>query len=304
MKLFDFVVIAVLIFVFYLMIPFLNVLIGGFLIAYLIYPLVRRFGKKIGSFNIASLVFTLLSFVGFVIMYYLLLRAFIFSFAQFDLIRRLNSVESIIYLAPYATTSSTFLFILESFFFLTPKSVVDFFILPFIIYYSLDLMHNYNKYTAPYSRSVVKFLHIASSILKSIIVKYVVVGLLIGATTYIVLLTVNTSYVIELSTLSFVLEVFPASTGVLIPIGIAFYYLIHGKLFESIYLISISIVLLLIRHILNNMMHFDREINPLLMIFGIIAGIKIMGLFGFIAGPILLGLAQAMYETKFRKALQ
>ncbi len=304
MRLFDWIVVAVLLFVFYLMMPFLNVLIGGFLIAYLIYPIVVMIGNKIGSFRISSVALTILSFFGFLILYYLLLRAFMFSFAQFDLIKRLNSIESIIYLAPYATTSSTFLFILESFFFLTPKSVIDFFILPFIIYYSLNIMYNYNSYSSTYSRALVRFLNIASSILKSIIIKYVVVGLLIGITTYIVLLTIDTSYSLELSTLAFVLEVFPASTGVLIPLGTAIYYLLHKRLFESIFLISISIVLLLIRYILNDMIRFDREINPLLMIFGIIAGIKIMGLFGFIAGPVLLGLAQAMYETKFRKALQ
>ena len=83
---------------------------------------------------------------------------------------------------------------------------------------------------------------------------------------------------------------------------ISLYYLINGNLFVGIGVIIVgSIVSYLIGIFLNSKYIGNRaKINPFIMLLGILGGIEVFGVFGFILGPLILIYTLEFIEEFFK----
>ncbi len=104
------------------------------------------------------------------------------------------------------------------------------------------------------------------------------------------------------SVLIFFASILPGIGPGAIWMPLALYYLINGKLFVGISLIVIgSIVSYVIGIFLNSKYIGDRiKINPFLMLLGILGGIQVFGVFGFIIGPLILIYTLEFIEEFFK----
>jgi predicted PurR-regulated permease PerM len=187
--------------------------------------------------------------------------------------------------------------------FLNPsKQFLEFVLMIFLIFYFLyesqDFFENLNKKISKKEiKKILVFKEKFDLILKSIFLKYFIKAIFLGLLIDLSLSLLNISYSVELSVFSALLSISPLfNVGILI-LALSIYYLIIGNKILFFVLLIESLFFILIHYNFDKIFKISREINPLLFVAGAIVGVFSLGVFGFIAGPVLAGALQAMYET-------
>ncbi|MDD4353148.1 MAG: AI-2E family transporter [Candidatus Nanoarchaeia archaeon] len=243
---------------------------------------------------------TFLSVLLFSLIYYSFFKMILF------IINELNLFFLNINFSAYIPIDSSFIFNPIKYpqnLFLTPsKQFLDIILMIFLIFYFLyeskGFFENINtKISKQDKKKFLKFKENFDLILKSIFFKYFMKAIFLGLIVYLSFSLLELNYAFELSVFSAVSSIFPLFNIGILVLLISIYYLILGNNLIFFILLIESLFFILIHYNFDLIFKINREINPLLFIAGAIIGVFSLGVFGFIAGPVMAGALQAFYET-------
>lgn len=296
----NYLLIFLLIILFYLISPFFATIFSSLLLTYITLPLFKKIDNFIKHRRISALLTTFLSVLLFSLIYYSFFKMILF------IINELNLFFLNINFSAYIPIDSSFIFNPIKYpqnLFLTPsKQFLDIILMIFLIFYFLyeskGFFENINtKISKQDKKKFLKFKENFDLILKSIFFKYFMKAIFLGLIVYLSFSLLELNYAFELSVFSAVSSIFPLFNIGILVLLISIYYLILGNNLIFFILLIESLFFILIHYNFDLIFKINREINPLLFIAGAIIGVFSLGVFGFIAGPVMAGALQAFYET-------
>jgi predicted PurR-regulated permease PerM len=296
----NYLLIFLLILLIYFISPFFATIFSSLLLTYITLPLFKKIDNFLQHKRISALITTFLSIITFSLLYYSF-----FKLIEF-IINRLNLFFLNINFSLFMPFSQSFILNpinYASSFFLNPsKQVLDVVLMIFLIFYFLYESEIFfqklnNKLKKREIKKLTKFKENFDLILKSIFLKYFIKSIFLGIIIYVSLTFLNVPYSFELSVFSALSSILPLfNVGILI-LFVAIYYLIIGNKIIFFVLLIESLFFILIHYNFNLIFRIKKGINPLIFVSGVIVGVFSLGVFGFIAGPVLAGALQAFYET-------
>ncbi|PIU88815.1 hypothetical protein COS64_02440 [archaeon CG06_land_8_20_14_3_00_37_11] len=304
----NYLIIGLLLVSAYLVLPFFSVIFSSLLITYLILPSYNWLNNLIRNRSISSLLATIFYVSLFTSLFYLFTRMILFSFAQlqslFDTnIMIINNILSGLSTKLFIETNpSNIVSFTETIFLNAPKTGLDIILLTFMVFFLLRDSPKlkriiYKFLSKKNSLKLNYFIDRAHYILNNVLLEYFFAGLMMGLIIFVSLSLLNINHALELSTVALITNIFPVISGWLVTILLSIYYYINNNFFNSGMLFIISIILIFINYYFNRIFSDEKGINPLILVLGLFSGVLSMGIFGFVAGPILAGLIQAGYET-------
>jgi len=295
---------------FILLRPFLPAILSGVVLAYIFYPLYRRLNKKLKNKNISSL---LLSF--FIIL--LILGPLIFIMGTLlkessQFYERITTSDlSILEFFPKLTGNGNIdkfvvqgiekaiLFIINtasSFVLSIPSRILDFFITIFILFYLFkdgETLINKIKKWLPLKSSQKNILfkeirEVTSATVYGLIVTGLVQGS-VGALGFFIFGIPNP---LLWGIVMIILAILPLIGPILVWLPIGIIQIISGNLFSGIGILAygFSIVSTIDNIIRPKLISKRARIHPVLILLGIVGGIKLFGLIGIIIGPLVLAI--------------
>ncbi|MFA5303893.1 MAG: AI-2E family transporter [Candidatus Nanoarchaeia archaeon] len=296
----NYLLIFLLLSLFYLISPFFATIFSSLLLTYITLPLFKRIDKVINHKRISALITTFLSIISFSLIYYSF-----FKLIQF-IISRLNLFFLNINFSSFIPLNGAFILnpitYPQSIFLNPSKQLLETVLMIFLIFYFLyesqTFFESLNKKIRKQEiKKLLKFKENFDSILKSIFLKYFTKAIFLGLIIYISLSFLNIPYSFEVSVFGAISSIVPLfNVGILILL-VSIYYLIMGNKLIFFVLLIESLFFTLMHYNFNIIFKIRREINPLIFVSGAIVGVFSLGVFGFIAGPVLAGALQAFYET-------
>lgn len=293
-------------FIIFLVVPFINPILGGFLIAYLFNPLNRRINRVIKNDNFSALMTTLLSVSLVLLLSYLFIRTAIVSVIQMQSLINMNlivvnevfhSVMPVISLGSNAGIIDYIYSLITS----ASKTLLDFIILFIIIFYTIKDFNKLLKFIK--SRlgvnTVKRLEHFIARweyIIESFLRGYLFTAAVTGLCALLFTTLVQMHFSIEISTISFAMNMFPVISAWMLFLGISVYFLYVGDYVMFAATLLFAVLLLIINNMMKTLYCSGKGINPIAVIAGLIGGTAVLGVYGFIAGPILFGLFQALLE--------
>lgn len=296
----NYLLIFLLIVLFYLISPFFATIFSSLLLTYITLPLFKKIDNFTHHKRISALITTFLSITTFSLLYYSFFKLIFF------IIKRLNLFFLNINFSSFIPLDNSFIINPINYpqnLFLNPsKSLLETILMIYLIFYFLNESQSFfEKISKKIKKQEIKklttFKENFDLILKSIFFKYFIKAIFIGLIIYISLSFLNIPYSFELSVFSSLSSIIPIfNVGILIFI-VSIYYLMTGNQLIFFVLLIESLFFTLIHYNFDLMFKIKRVINPLMFISGAIIGVFSLGVFGFIAGPVLAGALQAFYET-------
>ncbi|MBN1923588.1 MAG: AI-2E family transporter [Nanoarchaeota archaeon] len=313
MKFSTLILIIILIFALYLIMPFMQIIIGSLLIAFLIEPLSHRITKIIKNEKISYFILTILSVLLFSFLFYLITRMTIISLIELQSILDSNLIFLNNFISNYGddlifqSTPTNFINFIEALFFNTPKTLLDLLLLTFLVFYMLNDSHRLKNWLGRKVLSrkefelLEKFIKRANYILNNFIWSYLFVALIMGVIIFVCISFLQIGYAVEVATIAMIITFLPVISGWLVPFLLSIYYYFKDDFFKSTIIFIVSVILLFIDHYFDKIFRDEKGIHPIVLIFGLVSGFLSLGIFGFIAGPVLAGLVQAGYEVTFER---
>jgi predicted PurR-regulated permease PerM len=136
--------------------------------------------------------------------------------------------------------------------------------------------------------------------------KHMVYGtLLVGALqsilSFIVFYLLGIQYPLLLSSIIFIFAFIPAVGPAIVWAPLALYYLINQDYTTTIILVILGLILSVYMDTVlrSKLSSKSSNINPLVMIIGILGGVSLFGIFGFIIGPLILAYTLKLIENAF-----
>lgn len=310
MKITKIIIAIILVIVLILSSPFFQTIFSSLLIAYLIYPLKNKINKLVKNDNLSSLILTIFSLIIFSAFLYLFTRAIIVTLIQAQSLIDVN----IIYLNNFLSNQGNAIFlqakpsnlvnIFQKMFLSTPKIFLDTLLMLFLVFY---LIRDFSKLLYLFKRKLNKtnlkktnfFIKRTQYILSNLLCQYFLLGIIMGLIIFLSLSFLGIKYSIELATIALIMSVFPVISGWMLVTGLSVYYFVTNNLLNAIVLAIVSLLLFFVHYYFDKIFENKKGINQLMLLLGLVSGLYSMGLFGFIAGPILAGIIQAVYETIF-----
>ncbi|MFA5333927.1 MAG: AI-2E family transporter [Candidatus Nanoarchaeia archaeon] len=296
----NYLLIFLLLALFYLISPFFATIFSSLLLTYITLPLFKGIDNIINHKRISALITTFLSIISFSLIYYSF-----FKLIQF-IINRLNLFFLNINFSSFIPLNKSFIInpiTYQQSIFLNPskqllETVLMIFLIFYFLYESQTFFESLNKRIKKQEiKKFLKFKENFDSILKSIFLKYFTKAIFLGLIIYISLSFLNIPYSFEVSVFGAVSSIIPLfNVGILIFLVSIYYLLLGNKLIFLVLLIE-SLFFTLMHYNFNIIFKIRKEINPLIFVSGAIVGVFSLGVFGFIAGPVLAGALQAFYET-------
>lgn len=296
----NFLLILLIIALAYLIFPFFATIFSSVLLAYITLPFFKKIDNFTKNKRISALITTFLSVILFSLLYYSFFKLIFF------IINRLNLFFLNIDFSLFIPINSSFILnpiqYPQSIFLNPSKQFLEIILMVFLIFYFLYESQGFfekidKKISRQDKKKLLIFIEKFNLILKSIFLKYFAKAIFLGLIIYFSLSLINIPSSFELAVFGSLLSILPLfNTGILIFL-ISIYYLIIGNNAVFFTLLAESLFFMLIHHNLNLILKTRKEINPLLFIAGAIVGVFSIGVFGFIAGPVLAGALQTFYET-------
>lgn len=308
MKFIKYIMLVITVLILYLVMPFFNTLFTAFLLSFLTFPLFSKINKRLKNEKLSAFLLTLFSIAFFTLFSYLFMRMVIISFIQMQAILDNNilllndlisSSKGEIF---FESNPSNLVDFIGTLFTNTPKLLLDYLLLTFLVFYILKDSDNLKKYVKKTLKKksyekLEKFVKRADYVLDNVLWEYFFVGILIGLIVFVSLSFLRVNFALELATISLTMSIFPIISGWMLILVLAFYYHLTMNYFNAFILFLITIPLAFIDYYFQKIFKKEEGINHLMLVLGLVSGVLSMGLFGFIAGPILAGIIQAGYET-------
>jgi predicted PurR-regulated permease PerM len=283
----------------YLIHPFFSTIFSSILLAYITLPLFKKINHYLKSKRVSAAISSFIAILAFFLLYY----AF-FKLASFS-INGINQVLMQIKLLPFIPESNSFIFSEEyegSIFSQNLKQILDLILLSFLIFYLLyesdDFFAKANKnLNRAELKKIKKFKEILDLMLESVFLKYFIKSIIMGLAVFFSFSILNIPYAFEIAILCAIAAMLPFFNSGLIVLAVSIYYLFIGNYFIFMIILIESLLFILIHYNFDRMFKIKKEINPFAFIVGAIIGSASLGIFGFIAGPVLAGAIQAAYQS-------
>ncbi len=290
--------------------PFIPAVLSGAILAYIFYPLYRRLNKKIKNKNIASL---LISFL--IILLILLPLIFIMgtllkeSLAFYETIR--TSDLSNLEIFPELTGNVDIdkfvvqgiergvLFIVNAasdFIFSIPTRILDFFIIIFVLFYSFkdgEVLTNKIKKLLPLNTAQKNTLFKEiGDVTYAIVYALIITGLVQGSVGALGFFIFGIPNPLLWGIVMIILAILPFIGPALVWLPMGIIQIASGNLFSGIGILAygISVVSIIDNVIKPKLISRKANIHPVLILLGIVGGIKLFGLIGLILGPLILAI--------------
>jgi len=306
------ILVAILVVSYFILKDFIVSILSAFVLAYIIKPindrLSRRMPRKLASFITVLISIIILTAAIVLILTYLgnqlsqslneLNKDYIVNFiadAKYSEFVSKNLEPAILRVGEYALNlvSSTLSYL--------PGLILNIFIVFFTTYYLLIDWENLKEKIIkiiPFEnkRAIVEKVEKTS---REILISTLIVALLEAFAAIIGLWLLGVKLYIILGILIGIFALIPGVGPVLIWVPIALIFLVTGKYYLALGTIILGIILsFVIDHWLRIKIMGKRvDMHPIIMLFGLLGGVKVFGLAGFIIGPIILSILVTIIEN-------
>lgn len=306
------ILIVLLVLSFFLLKPILMALITGLILAFIFSPIYCRLNAKIKSNNLSATIMCVLLILLIVLPIFFLAPVVLNQAGKiFSSVQDINFVEIIKEIFPslFSVTSSGEIgSIIQSFIndstsnllssiskfilnlpLLFLQSLVVFFTFFFVLRDS-DKMASYVKSLSPFSKEIEKKLFDSSkAITSSVIYGQVVIGIIQGIITGLGFFIFGVSNALLLTLLACLAGIFPIIGTTIVWIPVAIYLFIEGNTGAAIGVLIFGSISSTIDNFLRPIIVSKRaKMNSLLILLGMIGGLFLFGILGFILGPLIL----------------
>lgn len=307
------ILLALIVLSFFLLKPILLSIIVGFILAFIFYPLYTKLNYYLKSPNISSgLICTFLILLIVLPLWFLTpividqsIKVFIAS-QQIDFVSVLKGIFPSIFaseefsieigsiISSFVTKSTNSLMnslsqIILNFPTLFLQSVVVFFTFFFVLR-DKDKLIMYLKTLSPFPKQIEnKLFDSSKAITNSVIYGQVIIGIIQGIVTGLGFFIFNVSNASLLTLLASLAGIFPVIGTAIVWIPVAIYLFIDGNTFAAIGVTIFGIISSSIDNLLRPIIVSKRaKMNSLLILIGMIGGLFLFGILGFILGPLIL----------------
>ncbi|MDD5054430.1 MAG: AI-2E family transporter [Candidatus Nanoarchaeia archaeon] len=295
---FNFLSVLLLLILAYFVSPFFSTIFSSALLAYITFPLFKKINIFIKNKEVSAFISTIIALTFFSIIFYsfFMLIQFMLSnvnlfFINIDFENLIGADAQPIFNPSLLSNDSA----------LQPKQLLDTILMVFLIFYFLSESSNvFGKIIKQLSKNdemKLKALNEKMGLILKSILKNFLKAMLFGAAAYILLLAISMNNAFELSVIILASSLIPSFNAGIIIFIIAGYELLNHSFLTAFLLLLIAIAFTLFHHYFDSIFRLKKDINPLVFFSGIMVGAFSFGVFGFIAGPVLAGFIQAVFET-------
>lgn len=307
--------------------PIIFAIIYGVLLAYIFHPIYKWILKRVKNENLSALLVCFLLFLIILIPLILLLSAlinqaidFYLAFQNVDLTKIVQDITpQVIKDSGLSTilTESLNNFIPKIFSYVIaaisnailniPVFFLQLFVAIFVFFFSLrdgQKIKEYIRSLVPFTKETAdKFYKQFKDITNSVLLGQVVVGLIQGLVAGLGYLIFGVPYVILLTILTMIMAIIPLIGAWLIWVPVDIYLFATGRSGPALGLLiySLFIVSLIDNFLRTYIVSRKTEINPAIVVIGMIGGLFVFGFLGFIIGPLILGYIILMIEIYRKK---
>lgn len=303
-KYFIFASLLLFIYIAYLIVkPFISALIASFILAYLFYPLYRRLNKiipnRVFNASITLIIILLLILVPLTLVASNLVMesinlyksGIVSEFTQF-----LSSFTDTEYINLLLSRNyESFISVVESyardFLRSIPSKILDLLIIifaTFTLFLSGETFIKKIKNLIPVSKKDELMNHLGDTTF-AIVYGLFFTAIVIFLISVLGLSILGVKPILMLSLIMGLLVLVPLLGPAIVWVPLAFIYFIRGNIFAVVGLVVLGIILSLTENILRAKLIGDRtKLNPLIVLIGILGGVKLLGIIGFVAGPLIL----------------
>ncbi len=315
-----FIVIALLIIIasFILIKPFITAILTAFVLTYIFYPLYKRTENIIKNKSIRS--FILLTLITIVILSILLLIVNLLinesvtlyhSIRTVDIEKLSDSISNILgenidlnlYYKEIANKGLNFILVsLSNFAFTIPQKAINLFVIFFIMYYLFKEGENIIiklKENLPIKRDhseaiIKKFSDVMYATIYGIIVTSIIQGIL--GTIGLFIFNVNSPIFFGL--IMTIAAMFPYFGTSIVWVPASLIKLFNGDLFNGFGLLIYGILIIgLVDNIVRpKLISQKTRVHPIIILLGVLGGLKLFGFVGLILGPVLLSILVAIVQ--------
>jgi predicted PurR-regulated permease PerM len=304
---------ALLVLAFFLLKPILLAMIGGFVLAFIFYPLYNQFVKWTKNRGISALIIcTFLLLVIVALLWFLtpmlidesikiyrasqsmdlvaILKGIIPSlFSSVESSEQIGSIlQSFITKATNSLMNYISNLVLE-----LPTILMDIFVLFFTFYYALRDKEKITKYIQdilPFSDEVVKKLFTSTKeITSSVLFGQILIGAIQGVILGIGLFIFNVQNALLLTLIAIVVGILPILGPAIVGIPVALFLLIGGNTFGAVGILAFTAISSLSDHIFRPLFVAKRaKLHTAIALLGTIGGLLLFGILGIVIGPLIL----------------
>jgi len=306
--------ILLLVITFFLIKPFLTAILTAMVFAYMLRPIYIKINKKIGNSNVTAGIISVLLIIVFAVFLWFAVQVTIkevigfYTYSQtHDLAAPLKSFLSQISsnqdfvdqagkmidggiekIATYLVTE------INNIIANIPGLFLQFFVLFFVMFFFLrdaDTIIDYLKNLLPFKENVrEKFFIRFRSITNGVIYGVVLIGIIQGVSTGIGLWIFGVPQAFLLTLVAAIAAVLPFLGAWVVWVPVAITMIIQGNVTNGIILLVYGIIVV---SFIDNLLRPDiigkkTEVNFIVVLLGMLGGIEIFGLIGFIIGPLII----------------
>lgn len=312
---------------FFLLKPILMSIIVGFILAFVLSPVYKRFKKLIKNENISAfLVCFFLSLLIILPIWFLTPILISQSFKIYFATKQLDFVTPLQKIFPSLFASDEFSAeigsVLHSFVTSTTNSIVNMFsqtILNFpalslqvlVVFFTLffllkdqDKVAEYIKSLLPFSKEIEKKLFQSSKgITVSVIYGQVLTGIIQGLIVGVGFAIFGVPNALFLTLLACLAGIFPIIGTTIIWLPVVIYFLVGGSPFSSLGIAIFGFVSTIVDNFIRPAIVSKRtDMHPLLILIGMIGGLFLFGILGFILGPLIIAYILIIVEIYRKKS--
>ena len=319
---------GLLVLAFLLVRPILLSIVSGFILAFIFSPVYNRLNKKIKSKNLSAAITTIFLIV-LILLPFILLTPLIIdesinifvSSGEVDLVSSLNEIfpslfSSEEFAARVDSTLKSFItrltgdFInsLADFLASLPIIFLQFSVVMFTFFFAIrdkEEFANYFKSLTPFPKDIgKKLMNSTKDVTASVIYGQVIIGIIQGLVSGIGFFIFGASNALLLTFLAMVVGILPIIGPALVWVPVVIYLLISGNNVAAIGITIFGIASITIDNFLRPIIVSKKmKMNSLLVFIGMVGGLFIFGILGFVLGPLIIAYLIIFLEVYRNKRL-
>lgn len=322
------IIFALLVLSFFILRPILLSIIGGLLLAFILYPIYSKLNSWIKLPKISALIICI-SIISIIILPLVFFSPAIVkeSFGLFKAAQSIDLVEPFKNIFPsifideelsYSISSLIREFMVKithglmnyfsDFVYSLPSIILHLFVVFFILFYSLvdkeKIITSIQDFL-PFSKEVEKKLFQSTKdITLSVIYGWLIIGTIQGIILSIGIFILQVPNAFLLSLLAILAGIFPIVGPSLVGIPIAIYFVVNHSYISALIIILFTFLSSASDQLLRPLLVAKRtKLHPSLVLIGMIGGFLLMGILGFIIGPLILAYFFTIIEIYRNKPL-
>ncbi len=297
----------------YIIKDFATLIISSFFLAYMVMPIYRIVRKVIKNKGTSSFIAELIFIVIVSTVFYLAVSRLLSQITNFSSPILIEAIEKIENRTTFNNTIeldnpltretiNSIIKIGQNIVATTPIMLINSFLLVYTVYYIVkneEEIYDFIISIAPKdSRAqIARFIGKIDILTREVIYGYFLSAIMISMLTFVLLTILNIRFSADYALFSGITSLIPIVGSWIVPIFLSLYYILRGNYIFALIFIVYGYIATSITTMIKPIVSRNRyNIHPLLFIIGIIVGIYSFGIFGFLIGPIVFGIAQIGFE--------